>query len=160
MSIQEEFRKGVLDYYRSQQGKGFPVYRGADLQYGRGFGDVLKSVAKYALPVIAPVALRLIADTAIGLKSGKSFKDSIKGAIKPSIGEAMTVAGDKLKDEPKPQSGIGRRRKYRRKVRKRKKVKRVLPISHQLVYKGRGRKRKSKSKSPRIARKRFLPTNF
>ena len=60
MSIQEEFRKGVLDYYRKQQGSGFPVYRGADLQYGRGFGDVLKSVAKYALPVIAPVALVLL----------------------------------------------------------------------------------------------------
>ena len=158
MSIQEEFRKGVLNYYLSQQGKGFPVYRGADLQYGRGFGDVLKTVAKYALPVIAPVALRLIADTAMGLKSGKSFKDSIKGAIKPSIGEAMTVAGDKLKDEPKTQSGTGRPRKPRKKVSKKRKPK--LQTGPKLVYKGRGKKRKSKSKPRKIPRKRFLPTNF
>ena len=160
MSIQEEFRKGVLNYYRIQQGNGFPVYRGADLQYCRGFGDVLKSVAKYALPVIAPVALRLIADTAIGLKSGKSFKDAIKGAINPSIGEAMTVAGDKIKEESKPQSGTGRRRKAKRKVTKKRKVKHApLQLGQQLVYKGRGRKRKSKSK-PRISRKRFLSTNL
>ena len=113
------------------------------------------------MPVIAPVALRLIADTAIGLKSGKSFKDAIKGAIKPSIGEAMTVAGEKIKEESKPQAGSGRRRKARRKVSKRRKVKRAPKlVGPQLVYKGRGRKRKSKSRPKRIPRKRFLPTNF
>lgn len=132
MSLEDHFSKALFEHY--QRGRGFPVFKGTD-QYGRGLGDILKSIARFVLPIFAPAASRFITSAAGGLNEGRSLKDSAKEALKPALGEALNATT----------SGIMSRFSGRGLKRKRSTRKRKAPAKR--VYKGAGKRTARKFKA-------------
>lgn len=163
-AIDEQFRKSVLNFYRQQRGGGallnFPVYRGAEYQYGNGIGDIFRSIARFLVPILVPTAAEFIRTTGIGLQEGKTFKDAAKAslphtitkAIESGLGEIRRRGGD---PSDRGQMGSGRRGPLTRSVtvhpRKRKRS-----ATQNRVYKEAKRKRFA------VKSLRYLnpPTNF
>ena len=166
-------------YYQNQRGGGslpvfrgygvLPVFRGDPVQQGKGLGDILKSVARFLIPIVAPIfgsaASSFITSTSDGIHEGRSLKESAKAAISPTLSAGLSAAGDVAMARLCKQGWSGRKRRRKSKGPRAKKRK---------TQTGSGGKRKSKKrKSPKRrsalykAKKtrgrkvtRILPTNF
>lgn len=101
-------------YYSSQIGGGplpFPVFRGSNYQSGAGIGNIFRSIARFFLPIIAPVASTFIRSAAGGLEEGKTLKEAAKSAIGPSLRQAGEATTSQILS--RVQGGSGRRRRKR-----------------------------------------------
>lgn len=153
MATDDQFRKGVLEYYRRQRGSGFPVYRGEDLQYGKGLGDILRTIARFVLPIVVSGASKFITSTASGIGSGKNLKTAAKDAITPTIGDAVSSAGSQIMSRVN-QSGRGRKRRSQRKGPKR------IAFRRKMVYKGQNKSSRRKFRKSHAKKINFSPINF
>lgn len=112
------------DYYLHQSGNGLPVFQGSRGQRGHGLGSVLSGLFRSAVPMIkrglatfGKHALKTGLEIAGDVAEGKSFKDSARERIVPTI-----LPGIKRFAEEEifsNQSGSGKRRRQSRKSRKR-----------------------------------------
>lgn len=92
-------------YYHSQSGRGgFPVFVGARVQHGAGFGDILRGLFKWASPIISGAARGFVTNTASELEKGKSLGDAAKASLLPALGSGVS-------EFRKKQSGGGRKRR-------------------------------------------------
>jgi hypothetical protein len=127
-------------YARQQRGGGdFPVYVGRMRQRGHGIGDIFRSIWRFISPAfktLAPHALRAGANIVEDVSSGNTWKDSTFKHV-PSLvkrfPEAMhnvvsarakpkDISTDVVESNDQTGSGIRRRRKYKRRVKKRAKL--------------------------------------
>lgn len=155
-----------IRHYRNQHGLGgISVYRGSRLQSGAGLGNILASIGRFLLPIIAPVAKTFIGATMSGTSKGKSIKEAAKEALKPTLSSALSATSKQIgRRMANKQQGSGRRRRRTRKG----KGSKHRTKSRQLVYKrliGRGRKRKASSKRSKSSRRshkrvRYLNPSF
>lgn len=171
--MDDKFQKAVFDYYRQQSGGNFPIYRGTDLQYGNGFGDIFRSIGRFLLPILAPVASQFISSTAQNLSEGRNLREAARAAVNPTISEALSATGSQIMSRI-PQRGSGRRGRPKRnsltnkqggsvsKRRVRKAMTKKRTKGTRKVYKGVGNKRRAKSSNINSLRKfpRILNTNF
>lgn len=143
-----------LQHY--QRGAGLPVFQGSEFQYGAGLGNVLGSIARWFIPFITPIASRaaskFITTTSDNLSSGKSLRDSAKGALGPSLSEALDATTSSIQN--RMQTGHGKRKRKRNS--KSKKVASAPAKKRRRVYKKRAPKHK-RTKKHRRSKKRTLP---
>ena len=90
-----------IDHYvkllSGQRGGEFPVFRGARyVQYGNGFGDVLRGIWRTVFPVIARGAATFMQNLASNKEEGKDWSKAAKEAAIP----ALTETGDLVAFEP------------------------------------------------------------
>ncbi len=112
------------DYYMQQSGSGLPVFQGSRGQRGHGIGSVLSGLFRSAVPMLkrglatfGKHALKTGLDIIGDVTEGKSFKDSARERIVPTI-----LPGIKRFAEQEifnNQSGSGKRRKLIKRVRTR-----------------------------------------
>ena len=107
----------TLFEHRIQSGGGqlddeYPVFRGVRYtQYGSGFGDVLRGIFRFILPVAAQAAHTFLGETMKARETGADWKTAAKAALVPTTTGALTQAVDTLKQT---QSGSGKRRKSKK----------------------------------------------
>lgn len=109
------------DYYIQQSGNGLPVFAGSRMQRGHGLGSMLSGLFRSAVPMIkrglatfGKHALKTGLEIAGDVADGKSFKDSAKERILPTI-----LPGIKRFAEEEifsRQTGSGKRRRRARKT--------------------------------------------
>ena len=118
------------DYYLHQNGSGLPVFQGSRGQRGHGLGSMLSGFFRSAMPMIkrglatfGKHALQTGLEIAGDVADGKSFKDSAKERILPTILPGIKrFAQEELLSN---QAGSGKRR--RGLSHKRRPIKRKLP---------------------------------
>jgi hypothetical protein len=112
---------GNLPVYRAyrQVGGGVVVYRGMrDTQYGRGIADILRSIGKFAAPLVrkaVPVVLKTgkklvkaaIKNREEGASWGESFNRGLAPAARTALKEIKTEE-DAADDASNTQKGSGR----------------------------------------------------
>ena len=113
------------DYYMQQSGSGLSVFQGSRGQRGHGLGSMLSGLFRSAVPMLkrglatfGKHALKTGLEIAGDVSEGKSFRDSARDRIVPTI-----LPGIKRFAEAElfnNQSGNGKRRKRVRKLIKRK----------------------------------------
>src|SRR5437867_6593073 len=118
-------RQMYEDYYMQQSGSGLPVFQGSRGQRGHGIGSVLSGLFRSAMPMLkrglatfGKHALKTGLEIAGDVAEGKSFRDSPRERIVPTILPGIKrFAEEELFNN---QSGSGKRRRRVRKVLKRK----------------------------------------
>ena len=154
-----ELSHKYLRYYEQQSGGALPVFRGTPIQGGQGLGDIFRSVARFLLPIVAPilgsVASKFVTTTSEGLNQGHSFRESAKGAIGPTLSAGLSSASEQVMNRISGQSGSGRKRKAAPKKKKNAKKSKWAKG----VFKG-TKSKKKKSKKNKKNSFRVLPTNF
>ena len=113
------------DYYMQQSGSGLPIFQGSRGQRGHGLGSMLSGLFRSAVPMLkrglatfGKHALKTGLEIAGDVSEGKSFRDSARDRIVPTILPGIKrFAEEELFNN---QSGSGRRRKRVRKLIKRK----------------------------------------
>lgn len=131
-----------LRHYCQQAGGSFPVFAGAPYQTGAGFGNILRSIGRFLLPIIAPTASSFIRSAAEGLEGGQDIKSALKGSIAPTV---KTALGSTIEQVQKRQSGSGKRRHKRKVVRKKLYKATKAKRTHKRKSKS-GKRKKSRSK--------------
>lgn len=122
-----DLRKNAFyEHYQSQLGYGLPVFKGSSIQYGSGlpvfagqygagFGDILMGFFRHLIPILAPVALKtagsFISNTMKSRDEGKSWGESARGSIGPSLNTAFETGKEEF-IKNRAQSG-GRRTRRR-----------------------------------------------
>lgn len=104
------------DYYVNQAGSGLPIFQGSRGQRGHGIGSVLGGLFRSAMPMLKRIggqALRTGAQIASDMTSGKSFSESASKRISEGINRLLET------DSVSNQTGSGRRRTLKRKIKKR-----------------------------------------
>jgi len=111
------------DYYMLQSGSGLPVFQGSRGQRGHGLGSMLSGLFRSAVPMLkrglatfGKHALKTGLEIAGDVVEGKSFKDSARERIVPTI-----IPGIKRFAEQEifnNQSGSGKRRRRTKKIRR------------------------------------------
>jgi hypothetical protein len=124
-------------YARQQRGGGdFPVYVGRMRQRGHGIGDIFKSIWRFISPAfktLAPHALRAGANIVEDVSSGNTWKDSafkhiptvvkqFPEALSNIVSKPKVISTDVSENTEQTGSGIRRRRKHKRRVKKRAKL--------------------------------------
>jgi hypothetical protein len=124
-------------YARQQRGGGdFPVYVGRMRQRGHGIGDIFKSIWRFISPAfktLAPHALRAGANIVEDVSSGNTWKDSafkhiptvvkqFPEALSNIVSKPKDISTDVSETTEQTGSGIRRRRKHKRRVKKRAKL--------------------------------------
>ncbi len=151
MVSQDALSQAYVDHYL--QTGGMNVFRGGQHQYGEGIGALLRSAARFLLPVAARTATKFISSAAQGVGSGNSLKDAALEALLPTLDEAMTSTGSQIRKRRKP---VVAKKKPKRKVGKYKKLHNQKGKGRR-VYKGKRKQVKSK-RSRKVVR--ILDTNF
>ena len=113
------------DYYMQQSGSGLPIFQGSRGQRGHGLGSMLSGLFRSAVPMLkrglatfGKHALKTGLEIAGDVSEGKSFRDSARDRIVPTILPGIKrFAEEELFNN---QSGSSRRRKRVRKLIKRK----------------------------------------
>jgi len=113
------------DYYMQQSGSGLPVFQGSRGQRGHGLGSMLSGLFRSAVPMLkrglatfGKHALKTGLEIAGDVSEGKSFRDSARDRIVPTILPGIKrFAEEELFNN---QSGSGKRRKRVRRLIKRK----------------------------------------
>ena len=92
-------------------GGDYPVFSGSrNIQYGQGFGDVLRGFFQHVIPVVARGAITFLSEFSRNKESGVSWKDAAKSAIHPT---AMTAISEAVTQIDKArQSGKGKRKRH------------------------------------------------
>src|SRR3954471_9715196 len=111
------------DYYLRQSGNGLPVFQGSRGQRGHGLGSMLSGFFRSAMPMIkrglttfGKHALKTGLEIAGDVSEGKSFKDSARERIIPSILPGIKrFAEEELLSN---QSGSGKRRRVKKRSKK------------------------------------------
>ena len=111
------------DYYLQQSGSGLPVFQGSRGQRRHGLGSMLSGLFRSAVPMLkrglatfGKHALKTGLEIAGDVVEGKSFKDSARDRIVPTI-----IPGIKRFAEEEifsNQSGSGKRRRRGKKLRR------------------------------------------
>ena len=111
------------DYYLQQSGSGLPVFHGSRGQRGHGLGSMLSGLFRSAVPMLkrglatfGKHALKTGLEIAGDVVEGKSFKDSARDRIVPTI-----IPGIKRFAEEEifsNQSGSGKKRRRNKKLRR------------------------------------------
>ena len=119
--------KAIVDNYikffehRLQSGGGsveYPIYHGARFyQNGNGFGDILRGVFRFILPIAASGATTFLGEMMKSRDAGADWKTSARNAISPTATNVLTKAVEQVQ---KRQVGTGRRRKRKSKQYKKK----------------------------------------
>jgi hypothetical protein len=124
-------------YARQQRGGGdFPVYVGRMRQRGHGIGDIFRSIWRFISPAfktLAPHALRAGANIVEDVSSGNTWKDSafkhiptvvkqFPEALSNIVSKPKDISTDVSETTEQTGSGIRRRRKHKRRVKKRAKL--------------------------------------
>ena len=105
-----------LKYYENQAGGSYPVFHGSrQLQYGAGFGDVLKGIFRFILPVVARGASTFLGDMMRNRDAGHDWKSSAKSAIGPTAQSVMSQVANQLPQ----QEGAGKVRHRKQRTKKR-----------------------------------------
>ena len=80
------------DYYMQQSGSGLPVFQGSRGQRGHGLGSMLSGLFRSAVPMLkrglatfGKHALKTGLEIAGDVCEGKSFRDSVRERIMPTI---------------------------------------------------------------------------
>lgn len=157
---------GSLPVFKGGQfGGRIPVYAGVDLQYGNGFGDILRGLFRWLVPVIAPMAFKtagsFVSNTLKARDEGKDWGESMKSSISPALGTLVESGGEAIK---RKMSGAGRKR--RRKAQKggsRAKRRRIVRQSKKKKINRRRRRRVYKHPRKRRAKRKNIkqtPSNF
>lgn len=100
-----------------------PVFRGSRYyHHGSGFGDILRGIFRFILPVAIKGASTFLGETSRAHDLGVPMKEALKAAIKPTLGAAATEAVTQFakKQESQPihlvnQKGQGKKRKKKKK---------------------------------------------
>jgi hypothetical protein len=119
------------DYYLRQSGGGLPVFQGSRGQRGHGLGSMLSGFFRSAMPMIkrglstfGKHALQTGLEIAGDVSEGKSFKDSARDRIVPSILPGIKrFAEDEIL---RSQSGSGKRRRIKKRAKKSRKSKDIF----------------------------------
>jgi len=119
------------DYYLRQSGGGLPVFQGSRGQRGHGLGSMLSGFFRSAMPMIkrglstfGKHALQTGLEIAGDVSEGKSFKDSARDRIVPSILPGIKCfAEDEIL---RSQSGSGKRRRIKKRAKKSRKSKDIF----------------------------------
>ncbi len=106
-------------YYQSLKaqvggGASFPIFAGSrSLQYGQGFGDVLRGIFRHVIPVVVRGAITFLSEFSKNKETGVSWKDAAKSAIQPTALSTMSEAVTQI--DRARQSGKGKRKHKRKK---------------------------------------------
>jgi hypothetical protein len=107
-----------------QLGGALPVFIGRRRypQYGEGFLDVLRRVAKFVMPIALSGASKFLGETQRATEEGASIGDAAKAALRPAaqaaVGKTVGQVYKALKRKStEPQKGGGRRRRKGKKAR-------------------------------------------
>ena len=145
-------------HYAGQMGGSLAAFHGSRHQNGEGLGDILRSIGRFLLPIIGPIAstaaTHFIKSTSSGMDEGKSLRDAAKGALAPTLTSTLTSASDQIMGRLN-KFQTGGRRKRRRGTKKVAKTRKTKAAPKRRVYKA--KRKGTKSKSKRI---RFLNPNF
>lgn len=128
-----DLAQAYLEYYaRQQRGGQFVAFRGARRwQKGDGFGDRMRGVLKWAMPVLSAGASTFISEAAAAHSRGENMSDAAKSALKPTVGAVIDAIGKRITEGSKSskQDGSGRRQKRKQgKAKKRKATKTQKPV--------------------------------
>ena len=112
--------------HRIQSGGGgaeYPVFEGARFyQNGSGFGDILRGIFRFILPVAASTAQTFLGETMRARDAGADWGAAAKSAIAPT---ASTALNNTVQQIANRQSGKGKRRKITSKKYKKAKTPKV-----------------------------------
>ena len=124
-------RQMYEDYYMQQSGSGLPVFQGSRGQRGHGIGSVLSGLFRSAMPMLkrglatfGKHALKTGLEIAGDVAEGKSFKESARERIVPTILPSIKRFAEE--EIFNTQSGSGKRRRRGKKTTKRKRVKKDI----------------------------------
>jgi len=134
-----EASRHLFDQYYAKQQRGggdFPVYVGRMRQRGHGIGDIFRSIWRFISPAfktLAPHALRAGANIVEDVSSGNTWKDSafkhvptvvrqFPEALSNIVSKPKVISTDVSENTEQTGSGIRRRRKHKRRVKKRAKL--------------------------------------
>ena len=126
--------------YRNQGGgANFPVFQGSRYsQYGHGFGDILRGIVRFALPVVARGAWSFVEGLMKNRSEGQDWKTAAKGAIAPTAMATLSEVGNQMEQHQQSrQVGHGRKRKH------------PIMIRRETLYKAK-RKRPKKTKISKL----------
>ena len=118
-----------FDHY-NQKGGNFPVFRGARfIQYGSGFGDILRGIFRSIIPIVSKGAVTFLGDLLQNHNQTGSWTGAAKSALAPAAKAALNQAAEEIS-----QHGSGKRKRKRKHKAKHKKR----------VYKGKKHKKKKR----------------
>ena len=117
----------ALFQHRLQSGGGlyddYPVFQGVRYyQHGSGFGDILRGIFRFILPVAIQAAHTFLGETMKARESGSDWKTSAKAGLMPAATGALTQTVEKMQEA---QTGSGRGRRRSKKHKQYKKAKRA-----------------------------------
>ena len=137
-----------VDFYYNaynQKGGEFPVFKGSRyMQYGSGFGDILRGIFRRILPVVSKGAVTFLGDLLQNHSQTGSWSDAAKSSIVPAAKAALNQAAEEIS-----QTGSGKKK------RKRKQKSKKATAHKTRLYKGSN----PKAKKPKIA-SHFTKFNF
>lgn len=118
------------NYYLAQTGNGLNHFSGPVFQRGNGLGSIFKSLVRFITPVFRPVgkaigreALRTGSKIASDLLAGRNLRDTLKSNLREAGSNLLQKASQHIA-EPQSGSGLRRKRKRSKPVKKRKRTKR------------------------------------
>jgi hypothetical protein len=117
----------LFNSLKVQRGSGVIIFKGVRRQRGGGFGSVLLSIARYAIPVIKKYLLPHAKQAVSNIISDVERGESIKTAVKRNAKQAIRTAGAHLVKSSVLQTGEGIR--SRSNPRKRKAEKNKISVS-------------------------------
>ena len=104
-------REAFYYNYYSQRGGEFQVFRGARyVQYGTGFGDVLRGIFRHVLQVGIKGAVSFIGNLLQNRDEGQNWSSAAKSAIAPAASTILSETQNQIK-----QRGSGKKRKSKKK---------------------------------------------
>ncbi len=107
--------EAYFEVIKAQTGGDFPVFQGDRyVQYGQGFGDVLRGIFRHVIPVAVRGALTFLTEMGKKKETGVTWKDAAKSALTPTALNALSETKDQI--EKAHQAGSGRRRKRSKRV--------------------------------------------
>ena len=117
------------DYYITQSGNGLPVFQGSRGQREHGLGSMLSGLFRSAVPMLkrglatfGKHALKTGLEIAGDVAEGKSFKDSARERIVPTILPGIKRFAEEELFSNQTGSGKRRRGKRRRQIKKQKDI--------------------------------------
>ena len=110
----EPTRDAIYYNYYSQRGGDFQVFKGTRyVQYGSGFGDVLRGIFRHVFPVVIRGAASFIGNMLHNRDEGQNWSSAAKSAIAPAASTILSETQNQIK-----QRGSGKKRKHKSKKNK------------------------------------------
>ena len=138
------------EYYLKQTGNGMPAFTGAQYQRGHGLGNMLRSLTKFALPMlkkgvrsVGKQVLKTGMNIAQDAMHGQNIKSAAKRHLSQGITELVTQHGRGKRMGP-PGERIKRKKQKKSVKRSKKGYKRKAVSSHRFISSSAKRQRTSK----------------